>query len=87
MSGFNCLNILDVSVVTRGSLRRAQWLEIYKIAKELCKNCSKVSTFSPVIVIRENSLHVPQKNLRAHICTAFYTQATYVLKVYIYTHK
>ena len=50
MSGFNCLNILDVSVVTRGSLRRAEWLEIYKIAKELRKNCSKVSTFSPVIV-------------------------------------
>ena len=69
MSGFNCLNILDVSVVTRGSLRRAQWLEIYKIAKELCKNCSKVSTFSPVIVIRENSLHVPQKK-----CARTYAQ-------------
>ena len=25
--GFNCLNILNISVVTRGSLRRGEWLE------------------------------------------------------------
>ena len=42
--GFNCLHIFDVSVVTKDSLRRPEWLETYKIAKRLRKNCSKVST-------------------------------------------
>ena len=42
--GFSYVNILDVYIVTSGSLRKAEWLEAYKTAKTLRKNCSKVST-------------------------------------------